>query len=96
MPLLSRIELEAKQEGFQQGYQEGFQQGLLQGAREMLLVVLEVRFEVVPPEVIEAVNRIEERSLLKRLHRQAIAIPSSEDFQQVLQQASASEEKAEP
>ena len=92
MPLLSRIELEAKQEGFQQGFQEGFQQGILQGAREVLLVVLEVRFEVVPPEVIEAVNQIEDTSVLKRLLKQAIAIPSIEDFQQLLEQPSVSEE----
>ena len=86
MPLLSRIELEAKQEGFQQGFQEGFQQGILQGAREVLLVVLEVRFEVVPPELIEIVNQIEDTSFLKQLHRQAIVINSLEVFQQLLSQ----------
>ncbi|MEW6494254.1 MAG: hypothetical protein AB1589_17340 [Cyanobacteriota bacterium] len=84
MPLLSWIEIEAMQEG------------ILQTARENVLEVLEVRFEVVPSEVIEAVNRIEDTSLLKQLLRQAIAIPSIEEFQQLLQQASEIEENTEP
>ncbi len=88
MPLLSRIELEAKQ--------EGLQQGILQTAREAVLDVLEIRFEVVPSELIEVVNRIEDTPLLKRLHREAIAIPSIEEFQQLLQQIPANEEKTEP
>ncbi|MEW6494253.1 MAG: transposase [Cyanobacteriota bacterium] len=82
MPLLSRIELAAKQEG------------ILQTARENVLEVLEVRFEVVPSEVIEAVNRIEDTSLLKQLLRQAIAIPSIAEFQQLLEQPPVSEENS--
>ncbi len=91
MPLLSRIELEAKQEGIE----EGLQQGILQTAREAVLDVLEIRFEVVPSELIEVVNRIEDTPLLKRLHREAIAIPSIEEFQLVLQRTLATEEKTE-
>jgi hypothetical protein len=83
MPLLSRIELEAKQ--------EGIQEGILQNAREAVLEVLETRFEVVPLEVIEAVNQIEDTPLLKQLLKQAIAIPSIEEFQQVLEQDLAEE-----
>lgn len=60
-----------------------------------LLEVLETRFEVVPSEVIEVVNRIEDTPLLKQLLKQAIAIPSIEEFQQLLQQIPASEEKTE-
>ena len=84
MPLLSRIELEAKQ--------EGLEEGILQTAHEMVLEVLETRFEVVPQEVIEAFNQIEDTSVLKRLHLQAIAIPSIEDFQQLLEQPPVSQE----
>jgi hypothetical protein len=90
MPLLSWIELEAMQKGLE----EGIQQGILQTAREAVLEVLEARFELVPPEVVEAINRIEDASILKRLLRQAIAIPSIEEFQQLLEQSPVDEENS--
>lgn len=81
---LSQIELMAWEEGFQ----EGFQQGVLQNAREFLLVALEVRFETVPREFVEVINNIADIPRLKLLHRQAIAIPSLAEFQQLLATAS--------
>lgn len=83
MPFLSRMELRAMQ--------RGMEQGSLRTARADVIEVLEIRFEVVPPEVIEAVNQIEDTSVLKQLLRQAIAIPSIAEFKQLLEQASASE-----
>lgn len=80
MPVLSRMEL------------RGMQAGILQTARESVLEVLDVRFEVVPTEVIEAVKQIEDPSVLKRLHRQAISITSIEEFQQVLEQSTTTED----
>ncbi len=74
MPLLSRMELRA------------LQKGILQTARESVLEVLEIRFEVVPAELIEAINEIEYTSFLKQLLRQAIALDSLEAFQQLLYQ----------
>lgn len=74
MPFLSQIELMAKQEGIQQT------------AREAVLEVLELRFEKLSEEVIEAINGIEDTSLLKQLHRQAITLNSLFEFQQILEQ----------
>lgn len=70
MPLLSRIELDAKQETLQ----------------ENVITILEVRFGEVAPELIEVINAIKDVPVLKQLHRQAIAIPSIEEFQQLLEQ----------
>jgi flagellar biosynthesis/type III secretory pathway protein FliH len=95
MPLLSRIELEAKQEGIAEGRQQGLQESR-QTLRETVIEVLEMRFVEVAPEVSEVLNGIEDVSVLRRLLKQAIAIPSIEDFQQVLQQIPANEEKTEP
>jgi hypothetical protein len=50
-----------------------------------------VRFGEVPPTLIERINAIEDVSVLKQLHRQAIAIPSIEEFQQLLEQHLAGE-----
>jgi len=68
MPLLSNMEI----------------RGIRQSTRESLLEVLTVRFEVVPPAVIEVINQIKDISVLKQLHRQAITIGSMVEFQQLL------------
>lgn len=83
MPFLSRVELHAKQEGKQEGIQEGIQEGTLKNAREAVLEVLEARFEVVSPTVSEALNKIVDVAVLKRLLRQASTISSMAEFQQL-------------
>lgn len=94
MPLLSRIELEAKQEGLQEGILEGLQEGILRTLREDTIAILDVRFSEVTPEVIEVINTIENVPVLKQLLRQAIAIPSIEEFQQVVKQVLSREEQS--
>jgi hypothetical protein len=88
MPFMSQIEEMAKEEGIEQGRQqgreEGRQQGTLQARREDVLEILQVRFAEVPAEVVDCVNQIEDIDLLKQLFRQAIAIPSVAQFQQLL------------
>ena len=81
MPFLSRIELDAKQEGLQQGLQQS-----RQTLRETVIEVLEMRFVEVPPELSEVLNGIEDVSVFKQLLKHAIAIPSIKEFQQVLEQ----------
>ncbi len=76
MPFLSWIELDAK----------------LETLREDVITILEVRFGEVPPTLIERINAIEDIPVLKQLHRQAIAIPSIEEFQQLLEQALSNDE----
>ncbi|NES19855.1 MAG: hypothetical protein F6K41_13215 [Symploca sp. SIO3E6] len=85
MPLLSHMEVRAMQKGIE----KGIGQGTVQNARESVIEVLTIRFEVVPPETIEAVNQIEDASVLKQLHRQAIVINSMVDFQQLISQSRA-------
>jgi hypothetical protein len=83
MPLISRMELMAKEEGIEQGRQEG----LLRNARESVIEILQARFQVAPPAIVEAVNSISDVARLKQLLRQAIAVASVEDFQQLLAQS---------
>ncbi|NEO27688.1 MAG: transposase, partial [Kamptonema sp. SIO4C4] len=72
------------QEGRQAGLQEGRQAGRYEGIREDILEVLEVRFETVPEALVETVNGIQDDSLLRTLHRQAILVSSLEAFQEVV------------
>lgn len=52
MPLLSRIE--------QRAMQAGIERGIQQNARESVIEILEMRFEEVPAQLREAINRIED------------------------------------
>lgn len=60
------------------------EEGIVENARESIITVLETRFGEVPSSIIEVINRIEEPSVLKMLHKSAIAIPYTTEFQQVL------------
>ena len=72
MPVLSRIEVRA------------IDKGKLLQARESVIKVLETRFEEVPEEIRETINKIEDISRLEELHETAITIASLADFQQLL------------
>ncbi|MEH2176282.1 hypothetical protein [Nostoc sp.] len=60
------------------------EEGIVETARESIITVLEMRFGEVPSSIVEVINRIEEPSVLKMLHKSAIAIPSTAEFQQLL------------
>lgn len=68
--------------------QEGISEGILQSSRENVIEVLEVRFEVLPSDLIEKINQIEDLELLKTLHRQGITIGSLDEFQELLEGSS--------
>lgn len=76
MPYVTSIERLARQ--------EGLSEGILQKGREDIVDVLTVRFEDVPPSLVEAINRLEDPARLKTLHRQAITIGSIAEFQGLL------------
>ena len=81
MPYVTSVERLARQEGLSQGIAEG----IIQNGREVILEVLEVRFQEVPTEVIQKVNEIEDPALLKTILREAIALGSVEQFLGYLQ-----------
>ncbi|OYD96811.1 transposase [Nostoc sp. 'Peltigera membranacea cyanobiont' 210A] len=60
------------------------EEGIVENARESIITVLETRFGEVPSSIVEVINEIEEPSVLKMLFKSAIAIPSTAEFQQVL------------
>ena len=64
----------------------GIMKGILQKGREDVIDVLQVRFENVPPELVDVLDSLEDPSILKTLHRQAITISSLKDFQSFLEQ----------
>lgn len=74
------------QRGLREGQQKGRQEGILQNAREAVIEILQIRFERVPEALSQQVNTIQDLSLLKQLHRQAITIDSLDEFTTLLNQ----------
>lgn len=79
MPFLSRIEEEAMEAGIQQERQQ-----TLQVVRENVIEILQMRFQEVPPEFSDVLNKINDVSILKQLHRQALTVSSISEFQQLI------------
>jgi flagellar biosynthesis/type III secretory pathway protein FliH len=84
MRYVTSIERLAKQEGIEEGLQEGRQLGVIQSSQDSVIEVLETRFGEVPITIINAVNNINDSSVLKTLHKRAISIPSLAEFEQFL------------
>ena len=70
--------------GIKKGIQQGMQQGILQNAREAVIDILELRFDVVPESIINRLNEIYDPSILKIFHRKAVNANSLEEFEQII------------
>ena len=68
----------------QDGISEGIQLGKVQEAREAVLEILDLRFEVVPHSLMKKIEGIENLSVLKSLHKKAILVDSIEQFKELL------------
>ena len=89
MPLISRVEERAMKRGFEKGFQQGFQQGLQQCRqiwRQTVVKILQHHFESVSPELVAAINAIEDISVLKQLIDISLESKSLEEFEQLLAQ----------
>lgn len=69
-----------ERQGIKKGIQQGIQQGLLQNSREAVIDILQVRFELVPDDIVETINSLEDLAVLKELLKKAATIESVEDF----------------
>ncbi len=72
-----------REEGIRQGMQRGIQQGIVQSAREAVIDILELRFEVVPETIVNRLNEIYDPSILKIFRRKAVKV-SSLEFVQII------------
>ena len=59
-------------EGVKKGLEKGVKAGKLQNAREMVLEAVASRFGKAPDDIVDEINAVNNRALLKLLHRQAI------------------------
>lgn len=72
MPFVSSIE--------RRGIEKGWQEGRQEAVADMVIEVLEARFDAVPDALAEKVRRTEDPDRLRALHRRAIAVATLEEF----------------
>ncbi|HAA31864.1 MAG TPA: hypothetical protein DCE56_34395 [Cyanobacteria bacterium UBA8553] len=100
---LERMELQEKEcmmqivtswqeKGREEGLQEGLQQGQIRKGQEDIIRILEFRFEDVSLELRELAKRIDDLEVLGELLLQAVATPSLEEFESVVNQLVSEEE----
>ena len=78
---------EGIKEGKEEGIKEGIKEGELKASKEMLFVALRERFDVISVGLAEKINEIENVTVLKELHRQAMRSESLEAFERTLEKA---------
>ncbi len=67
--------------------EEGIQLGAVDNARIMVIEALEERFQIVPAKIVDRINSIGRRELLKGLLRQVIRSSDIDGFNEVLAKA---------
>ena len=75
------------EEWLEEGVQKGIHQGVLQNAREAVIEILEVHFDVVPTSIVKIIKGIDDPSILKVLHKKAATVNSLEEFKGVVERA---------
>ena len=91
MPLISRVEERAMKRGLEQGLQQGLQESR-ESLQETVVKILQNRFESVSPELVAAINSIEDISVLKQLIDHSLKSKSLEEFEQLLAKHQVSQE----
>lgn len=61
------------------------EQRKLEKARANVIKIVQTRFKQVPEEIIQAINTIDDKSVLEKLFTNSIIVADFEDFQKVLQ-----------
>jgi hypothetical protein len=80
MPYVLSIERIALKEGYEKGIQDGMQQEI----QRLLLQTLNIKFEKIPENLIEKINKITDTETLEMLHRHAVLCNSIGDFESKL------------
>ncbi len=73
-------------EGVKKGLEKGIKAGKIQNAREMVLEAVVSRFGTAPDDIVNEINAVNNRALLKLLHRQAIVCTDLNVFWKTLRE----------
>jgi len=62
--------------------EEGREEGLKEGLKEAVIETLELKFKVIPKNIVNAINNIVKIDILREIHREAIKCESIEEFEE--------------
>ncbi len=71
----------------EEGIREGFEKGELRASKEMVVVALGERFDVISVRLVEKISEVENVAVLKGILRQAMRCESLEEFERILEKA---------
>ena len=91
MTIAEQLRREGHQRGLQQGREQGLEQGLekgqLEATRDSVLSNLEVRFGVIPQDIVKDLKGIDEIAVLRQLLKQAVVVGGLEEFREMVRKA---------
>ena len=71
----------------EEGMEKGMEKGMLSEAREMVLEALGIKFSSnIPGDVYRKINTLNNRNILKKLHRSAILSKDIDGFRKTIQE----------
>lgn len=82
MPYVLSVERLALEKGIKIGIEQGIEQVELIGIRKSLLDTLEIKFEKIPKQIVEFINKIDNPEFLRSLLRNAIKYDSLDKFEE--------------
>ena len=71
-------------EGIEKGLKQGIEKGKLQNARDYVLEALEVKFGIVPDDIVKKVRRIRNIEFLRQLLKKVILSSDIDEFKRFL------------
>ncbi|MBF0551665.1 MAG: hypothetical protein HQK60_14165 [Deltaproteobacteria bacterium] len=71
-------------EGIKEGEEKGKREGMIAASRENLLEILKERFEKLPRNMLQSLNKVKDPDLIKSLIKLAVKVESLDDFKQHL------------
>jgi len=78
----------------QDAMERGVNRGALQTGREYLIDMLVMKFDSVPEQISDRINKLNDASLLKELFQRSVTIASLSDFSAVLEQLTTAEDSS--
>jgi hypothetical protein len=66
---------------------EGLEQGQLEATRDSVLDNLEVRFGIIPQDIVKELKGIDEIAVLRQLRKKAVVVEGLEEFREMVRKA---------
>ena len=87
MTIAEQLRREGHERGLQKGREQGLEEGQLEATRDSVLSNLEVRFGIIPQDIVKELKGIDEIAVLRQLLKQAVVVGSLEEFRGMVRKA---------